>query len=467
MNVVLDRRDGLVAGFALAALALGLFAPVTLNDGDTWWHVKVGEWILAHGQAPHIDLWSAGRAGQAWTAHEWLSEAIMALAYRTAGWSGVVAICALGFGSAIWILGQTVARRLEGMALGIVLLLSMSLMTPSLLARPHMLALPLVALWSAELVRARDQGRTPSLWLAPLMALWANLHGGWAFGLALAGPFGLEALFNAQRGKRGAVFLQWALFGLACLAAAMVTPYGVEGLLLPVRLLGLKNLGGIGEWRPADFSHIEPLEVVLLTLLGFALTRPMKLAPAMTALLAILIHLSLSQGRHQMLLGMVAPMILCGPIAIALARAGERPERHRMVAALSFVAALVLLGLRLAVPLPRVDTQVSPISALAATPAEIRAEPVLNQYGFGGYLIWSDLKPYIDSRAELFKDEGLAQYGKLVDGDEPTLDAVLSARKIGWAIFAPQAKINAVFDHRPGWRRLYADKFAIVYVRQK
>ena len=84
MRFALDRRDGLVALFALTALALGLFAPSTLNDGDTWWHVKVGEWILAYGQAPSVDLWSATRTGQPWTAHEWLSEAIMALAWRAA-----------------------------------------------------------------------------------------------------------------------------------------------------------------------------------------------------------------------------------------------------------------------------------------------------------------------------------------------------------------------------------------------
>ena len=467
MRFALDRRDGLVALFALAALVLGLFAPSTLNDGDTWWHVKVGEWILAHGQAPGIDLWSATRAGQPWTAHEWFSEAVMALAYRAGGWPGVVAICAAAFGAAVWILGRTLARSLEGTALAVVLLLGMSLMTPSLLARPHMLALPLVALWSAELVRAREAGRTPSLWLAPLMTLWANLHGGWAFGLALAGPFGLEALFTAEPSKRLSVFLRWAVFGVVCLAAAAVTPFGVEGVLLPVKLLGMKNLGGIGEWRPASFGQIEPLEVVLLVLIGFAMTRPIKLAPAMTALLVILVHLSLSQGRHQMLLGMVGPMILAGPIAGALGTPGEVGLKSRLTPAIAVLAALVLLGLRLVTPLPRTDSPVSPISALAAVPADVRSQPVLNQYGFGGYLIWSDIKPFIDSRAELYKDEGLGQYADLTDGDAKALDDLLASRKIGWTIFAPEERINALLDAKPDWRRLYADRFAVVHVRRR
>ena len=60
------------------------------------------------------------------------------------------------------------------------------------MARPHILALPVFALWSEPLFAAREQDRAPPLAFAGLMALWANLHGGFAFGLALIGPFALE-----------------------------------------------------------------------------------------------------------------------------------------------------------------------------------------------------------------------------------------------------------------------------------
>ncbi len=38
-------------------------------------------------------------------------------------------------------------------------------------------------------------------------------------------------------------------------------------------------------------------------------------------------------------------------------------------------------------PVERVDGTAAPISALKAVPPELKARPVLNQYGFGGYLI--------------------------------------------------------------------------------
>ena len=147
--------------------------------------------------------------------------------------------------------------------------------TASLLARPHVLVLPLAAAWTAELLNARDRGKAPPLWLAGLMILWSNMHGGFIFGLMLIGPFTLEAMAEASRGARLAAFARWALFGLAALTAALVNPYGVEALLFPFRLMSVQNLSHVSEWQPQDFGHVGPMEVGLLALVGFALSgRP-------------------------------------------------------------------------------------------------------------------------------------------------------------------------------------------------
>ena len=38
-------------------------ARTLLGDGDTGWHVRTGEWILAHHQVPHADFFSFSRPG--------------------------------------------------------------------------------------------------------------------------------------------------------------------------------------------------------------------------------------------------------------------------------------------------------------------------------------------------------------------------------------------------------------------
>ncbi len=454
---------------ALLIFALTLFAPAVLGDSDTWWHLKAGEWILRHASVPSVDPFSFSFAGKAWTAHEWLSEVLFALAYHGARWSGVFFITAAAAAATVYIVADRLAKDMAGLGLIAVTALGATLLFEDLLARPHVLALPVMAAWCAGLLAARDSERAPSFALLPLMTLWANLHGGFIFGLALIIPFALEALIAAEFARRPQVLKAWTPFALAAFAAALLTPQGVDGLLFPIRLLGLKSLAEISEWRPASFANVEPLEIAILALLFLALWRPFRLPLVRLLLLVGLVHLSLQHARHQMLLGVLAPMLLARPIAGALEERAD-PQRQGSgahSAILAFVAlALTLIGLRLALPAKRADDASAPMSAVAAVPESLRAQPVLNQYGFGGYLIWAGVRPFIDGRTDMYGDAFMERYGKIIAPDAAALEEELARDQIAWTIFAPSQRINALLDAKRGWRRLYADAFAVVYVRE-
>src|SRR5208337_2575370 len=177
-----------VSGLVLALIAVWLFARSAfslgvLGDGDTWSHLATGEWMLAHGAVPRADPFSHSMPGAPWTAHEWLSEIFLAVAFRAGGWSGVTLLTAAAAAGAALIMGLRVARDLSGAALGVAVALGVALWLPNLLALPH----------------------------APLMTLWSNMHGGFVFGLALIGPFAFEAVTAAPRKARVAVVRAWAL----------------------------------------------------------------------------------------------------------------------------------------------------------------------------------------------------------------------------------------------------------------
>ena len=89
---------------------------------------------------------------------------------------------------------------------------------------------------------ASERRQPPSFWLLPLIALWANLHGGFVFGLVLAGAFAIDALWNAEPSQRRPLALRWIAFGLAALAACCVTPYGWESILASRKILDLGEL---------------------------------------------------------------------------------------------------------------------------------------------------------------------------------------------------------------------------------
>jgi hypothetical protein len=462
-----------LAGLGLAAIAIFLFtlaafSPQVLGDGDTWSHVATGEWIIAHGSVPHADPFSYSIAGEPWTAHEWLSEVLLSLAFRLGGWSGVVLITGVAAAMAALIVGLSAAHELRGVPLIATVAIGLSLVTANLLARPHLLALPLAAAWGAGLIAARARGRAPPLRLAALMTAWVNMHGGFIFGLILIGPFAFEAVTEAQVGARLSAARAWATFALAALAAALINPYGIDAFLLPLRLMSVENLSRISEWRPQDFSHIGTMELALLTLLGLALTRPFKMPLIRAGLLIALVAMALQHSRHQVLLGILAPMLLAGPIAGVIGMGGVGGEWRRVarIALTATVAVVMAIGVvRLMMPIQQTDGASAPVSALSALPPELRRKPVLNDYGFGGYLTFEHVRPFIDARVELYGDGMLNLYDKLRSGDREAVEDALNRYDIAWTLFAPDSRIVAALDREPGWRRLYADATAVVHVR--
>ncbi|HEY4274520.1 MAG TPA: hypothetical protein VGM68_03470, partial [Rhizomicrobium sp.] len=253
-----------LAAFAAAA-ALAGFAPQIFNDADTWWHLAAGNWMLAHGAVPTRDIFTYTFSGTPWHAHEWLSEILMAGAFATGGWMGLHLLFGIAFGATAAIVAGALRRRMDIIPALVVSLLALACVSNSLLARPHLLALPFLALWTAGLVRAREHAAAPPLWLAGVMLIWVNLHGSFAFGLALAGALALEAVATAS--DRVGTAKAWGAFVAASIIAALLNPQFLDGLIFPIRLLLMPGLSSIGEWAPSDFSRPTPFLLALLAMI--------------------------------------------------------------------------------------------------------------------------------------------------------------------------------------------------------
>lgn len=452
---------------ALAVYAIALFMPQVLNDGDTYWHIAAGDWMLDHRAVLSTDPFSFTRAGVPWQTHEWLSEILMAAAFRAGGWSGLLVLIGGAAALAVGLLAIHLARWLDPLPRLVIVTLAIGCLTPSLLARPHVLALPALELWGAMLLIARDQKRAPSLMLLPLMTLWANLHGSFAFGLVLIAPCALEACIEAK--WRTATLRSWAVFGLGAVAAALVTPHGLGGFLFPLKLMTLKSLAVVTEWRATDFSTLQPLELALMAALFVFLSRGVRFPVVRLATLLVLLHMALQHGRHQMLLGIVGALLIAAPLGEVLKRRSDQESpagaaRRTPIWALGGLSFLIVLTLvRFADPARRVDDLASPISALAHVPPDLRDRPVFNEYGFGGYLISRGLRPFIDGRTDLFGDAFVRNYMHVTHPDAAAVEETFQHYRIAWTILSPSNPLVALLDARPDWRRLYSDQFAVIH----
>lgn len=416
-------------------------------------------------------------------AHEWLSEVILAAAYDAGGWPGIVVITAISFAITMALLNRFLLRYLEPIHALLFVALAYLMATPHVLARPHMLAMPLMVIWVAQLVRASEEQRAPSLWLPPLITLWANLHGGFTLGLALAFVFALEEIWNARaRNETLKAARSWAAFIGLSLICALITPHGIQGVLFTLQLMDSSyTLDRIAEWQSPDFHRIQPLEIWLLVGLAGVLYQGMRLPLIRLLLLLGLVHLALKYARNAELLGLLAPLFLASPLA---KQWKERSSAGQQVAGLdhffrmlaqhakpgAVAIAIASLGLITALVIREKaifpGEKTTPTAALHAVKEAHLSGPVFNAYNFGGYLIFTGIPTFIDGRADIYGDNFFKDYMDAVSLASPdSLPRILAKYRIEWTLLPPDAPAVALLDHLPGWRRLHADQVAVVHIR--
>lgn len=438
-----------------------------LADSDTYWQIAVGRWILDHGTMPSVDIYSFTKTGDPWMSSSWLSQVLYAKAYDLAGWAGPAVLAAICIAVAFALLTAILGSRMPATYASTVALAALTLSTQHLLARPHVLVLPVMIAWTNGLMAASERGRAPSFRLLPLIALWANLHGGFLFGLLLVGAFALDAIWNVAPGQRLSLALRWIAFAIGALVACCVTPYGWGSILASLKILDLGELLHlIAEWMPVDFGRIGAFQLGFLAVIAAALYGGVRLPPPRIALVLGLVYMALSHVRNIEIFALLLPMVVLTPVASQFGLRAARAVRLGAAPALILLVALggstwaVARSDRIAPPPPQ-----SPAAAVDVLKAH-NVKRVLNDLPFSGYLIWRRVPVFIDGRAELFGETFEMDYYRALQlKDVDRFIDLLRTYDIDAVMLEPNTPAVKLLDRTGGWQRVYADGHAVVHVR--
>ncbi len=460
-------------------VGLGLYALLLvsgnrlLNDPDTLWQVTLGQWILDHRALPQADVFSFTMQGQPWISTQWLAQVMYAKVYALAGWAGPVALAAAAIAATFALLTRCLTDRLSESASLVFVSAGLALAVPHLMARPHVLAMPFMVLWIGGLITAADRREAPSFWLLPNMVLWANLHGGFVFGLMMVAPIGLDAVLSAEARARKTLVLRWAVFAVAALLASFCNPYGWNALLASEKILSLGSaLPLITEWHAADFGSLGALELCLLFGIGLALYRGVTLPPMRIVMLLGLLHMALSQGRAAEILALVAPIVLALPLsrqikgAEAAAPDGTAAPRGALVAGIALAA---FMGTAAFASIHRFEPNMhgAPVAAVTEL-KKLGATRVFNDYDFGGYLISRGVPTFIDGRTELFGEKFFVYQNAATFLTKPeNLFSLLDDYKIEATLMRSQSPAAKLLDHMDGWEKIYSDDIATIHRRKE
>jgi hypothetical protein len=506
------RRWALHAWVILGAAAVFWSVCFPLVNTDIWWHLATGREILAGGRLLHADPFAATQHLQ-WINLHWLFQLGAYGVHAAAGVAGLVLCKCLLVAAGAGLLIRWGASGSSGAAplSAPLVVLFVHAARDLVLARPVVITLLMLALYTLVLERHRDRGRPRVLlWLAPLQLLWANTQGG----LQLLGPALVLAYLAGDclavlLSRRGIALLdppvgalRWTgLALLLCLGCTLCTPYGLDGLTLPFKLLGRIDpaLGadlfsrGVSEnvppWllerAPDTPAFVESFKWIALGAFGsfvplmFSSRRPLVLPRLL--LLGGLFALALAANRNILLFVWLAGPVVALNLAPGLR--GVLSTRARVAAVGALAAALIagvaahrLLGARHEPPLSELAPFRVPdraVAALERTPRHARG-PLYNSVRYGGYLIWKLFPrayPAIDGRLVLRSAAEFA--GHLDLADQPALFEA-RRRRLGYrAVLLPAAMPDrylplVVHLYRdPEWELHYTDGTQTLFLRRR
>jgi len=477
-------------------------APGMLGDGDTGWHIRTGEWILANGKVPHQDLFSYTRSGQPWFAWEWLWDVAFAWLHRQGGMAAVLLASMLVLCLTSLLIFRLIRRKCGNVLIAMIL---MFLVTGGSaihwLARPHLFTLLFAAIFYTLLERVRE-GHVRLLWLLPpLTILWTNLHGGFFVGLILLGAYAggelMSAVFEAdpaaraQAAKRSVPYLATSA---GCALATFLNPYSYHlHAHVYEYLTDRYHYQSIVEFQSFNFHHPVAFffEPMLLLGMAAAVWSLIRRDYVHALLIGGWAHLALVVVRNAPIFMMVAAVPagmmlqsllqelpgkeLAGWLRNAArnlnrfaADFGETDSIGRLHVASGAVVGL-LAALFYAPNAPakcraEYDPHRYPAKAVEMLRNGALAETIFTDDTWGGYLIYRfpTNKVFIDGRSDFY---GSSFNEKYLDVMKVRYDweKNLEAYHVNTILLSPNEPLSGTLKESRNWHSVYDDGVAIVF----
>src|SRR5580700_5011027 len=425
------------------------------GDPDIFWHLVTGQWMVDHHQIVSHDLFTFTVAGKQWVDPEYTTEVIAYLIFKLGG----LTLVSVAFGAVTFVGFLLIWRRVRlenanpviaAIVIGVAGLAGAAVWGP----RPQMITFALTGLellWLDRYLRGKSRA---IYWLPLVMIAWANLHGGFLFGLV---PVGVAAFVNPN--------------------GIHLYSYVIQPQFSAVQ----QNF--IAEWQSPNFHVLEQRgfeAMLLLVPVAFVLRRPSLWEVCLTVAVS---YLALSAVRHAALfIAAETPLLIWSFSAgwermapAARVRAWVVPRSRDLLAGAAAILVIAALGTGYFVHSTlsnqaRATAANFPVGAsdwLAAHPTV--GTRMFDQYGWGGYLI-SRFYPDPNRRVFSFGEAtllGTKVMQQVIDVETGNADwqQIFAEWGIDYVIDVPGAPAVLALEVDPQWTKVYDDGLAVIMVK--
>lgn len=448
------------------------------SDPDMWWHLKTGEIIWSTGHIPVVDSFSFTTNNHPYTPHEWLAQWTIYAAYRLHGYSGLM-LWLWVFSSLLVVAGYALCALYSGNLKVAFLggLLTWLFATIGLAIRPQVIGYLLLLCMLLAIQLGRERDRRWFFVLPPIFAIWVNCHGSFALGLILLGvilgcsflelEWGLVVSHRWTKDRRNAL----ATAFLLSMAALFANPVGLKQLTYPFNTLNQAvQMNAVLEWQPPRFDEMRGLGLLAVTalILLVPLLRRTRLTVQELVFLALGFGLAAQHERMLFVFGILSAPILCRLLADCWDH--YEPDRDRPGTNAAVVATLLCVMVGSFPNRQQILEQVeknNPTKAVEFFNRSGLSGNMLNEYVYGGYLIWAapQQKVFVDGRGDVFEWTGVLQeYGQWVTlQTDPNI--LLDKYRIRFCFLSSDAPVSRILSLLPGWTKVYSDEMTAIWAK--
>jgi hypothetical protein len=486
------RTDTFIGVFiALVIFFIALRIPF---DTDFFWHLNAGK-VMNHQQSILLtDLFSFTRYNEHWTNHSWLSQILFYLTYKFSGYMGLMIFVAIVTTATMLLIYKSMVGKsiLKAFLIVFAVLISAVVWSP----RPQIFSILCFAVLYQFIVNYdKTSNRKYLFFIGFLFLIWSNLHAGFSLGilfvfLFILGKF-IDLIVDYEKYKIEKIKIKWLVILLAvCIIIVCINPNGINTWKVQFDTVSIGTLQNqIDEWASPDFHKVEQqpyLWIWMLFALFLGVTsykfRFQEILPILAfgglgfiakrnyALFAIVVFPSLSKIIVSFFEIEMRNSYFFRNWKSSVEKFNVIPKPifqkavnycFIFLAGLAIFLKIIYLGNELV--LTTYEKKLYPAEAISFLEKNsIPDGNLLNSYAWGGYINWKNpnLLVFVDGRTDLFGDEILGDWSKLVKSESGYQDLLLKY-DIGWVFIEKDLPIVQTLINNQ-WQVYYSDNIAII-----
>ena len=391
------------------------------NGLDYYWHVKIGSYIVNNLKIPYVDIfsWYGTLNNLHWISHEWLYECLIyGFKYLFGNTGSLIYTFLVLFGISS-IIYKYNKKYFEKNTFYTILLAITGLIVLGfkLFPRPHLLSYLFFTITLYFAYDLLNNPKSKKIYFSILISiLWANFHGGSSnlsyivyLMILCINLFSIKYKKISNKKLNKEQILKYLYAIITSFIGIIINPHGFKMIIYPYINLTYKiMIECIEEWGGITFNGEGKIYIVLILILIFIFIKELKKKEKISLTNLLITIIFIIMGIRSVKFFPYLYLFICFYIPKSFKK--NRFYINPMIVSIVLIVANIFFIFSYKEKKLVSDEIIDYIK-------DNKIERLYNSYDLGGYLIYKDIKPFIDGRADMyvksnFKDACYIEQGR-------------------------------------------------------